>query len=205
TKDFISYVEDRHQPDLFDRSVYSFVEQEKESFMSLANLIGEVLEEKYHLNRKNTWFDELSSRVVRIKLLPDFDLEHLFKHEESLDQTIAKYAISEAEAYIKKYEKSSVQTYQDRVNFLKFLLTQLSIRPTEYIFSQEIINNIGQFSEDPISKEHLMRDITGPLRDADLLISSTSKGYKIPVNTADLYDYVNFSSSMALPMLRRKI
>src|SRR5699024_5385869 len=60
TKDFISYVEDRHQPDLFDRSVYSFVEQEKESFMSLANLIGEVLEEKYHLNRKNTWFDELS-------------------------------------------------------------------------------------------------------------------------------------------------
>src|SRR5690625_6618072 len=48
-----------------------------------------------------------------------------------------------------------------------------------------------------------MQEVTGPLRDAGVLIASTSKGYKIPIKQEDLYDYVKFSSSMALPMLRR--
>lgn len=66
-----------------------------------------------------------------------------------------------------------------------------------------VIENMRAFSNETISRDYLMSDIIGPLRDAGVLIASTSKGYKIPTSTADLTDYVEFGSSMALPILRR--
>jgi len=200
---FVKYIEERQQPDLFNSSAFSFIEQADDELMKLAKLISDVLLDEYTDQKESTFLNELAERVIRIKLLPDFQLDFDLDGDGDLDDIIARYAISEAESYIRQYEKSKVQVNRDRVNFLKFLLTQLSIKPREYVYSQEIIDNIRRFSPDSISKEYLMRDITGPLRDAGLLIASTSKGYKIPVSKSDLLDYVNFSSSMALPMLRR--
>jgi|SRR5690625_3543271 len=202
-KSFIEYIEEQHQPDLFDSSAYSFVENPKDNFMQLAEIIGEVLLEKYEENKQDSWFDELAERVVRLKMLPSFEHKISVDLIDDTDKRIAEYAIEEAEKYIAKHEKSQIQLNKDRVNFLRFLLTQLSIKPTEYVYSQEIIENIERFSKDPISKQYIMQEVTGPLRDAGVLIASTSKGYKIPINQEDLYDYVKFSSSMALPMLRR--
>jgi len=200
---FITYIEERHQPDLFDSSSYSFLGEFDNGFMDLAKLISDVLLEKYASGKESSFLQKLSERVVRIKLLPDFELDLDFEGEDSLDELIARYAIERAEEYVRKFEGSGVQVEQDRVNFLKFLLTQLAIDPKRYVYSDEIIQNMKRFSRDSISKEYLMREVTGPLRDAGLLLASTSKGYKIPVSNSDLLDYVNFSSSMALPMLRR--
>lgn len=200
---FITYIEKRHQPDLFDSSSFGFLEEVDNGFMDLAKLISGVLFEKYASGKESSFLQKLSDRVVRIKLLPDFELDLEFDGKDSLDELIARYAIEQAEDYVRKFDGSQVQVDRDRVNFLKFLLTQLSIDSGRYIYSDEIINNIRRFSQDKISKEYLMREVTGPLRDAGLLLASTSKGYKIPVSKSDLLDYVKFSSSMALPMLRR--
>ena len=42
-----------------------------------------------------------------------------------------------------------------------------------------------------------------PLRDAGVLIASSSKGYKLPANESDLYDFVNHSNAIIEPMLSR--
>src|SRR5690625_3958574 len=72
-KTFIKYVEEQHQPDLVDISAYSFVENPKDNFMTLAQIIGEVIKEKYEENKQDSWFDELSESVVRLKILPSFE------------------------------------------------------------------------------------------------------------------------------------
>src|SRR5690625_2793343 len=174
-KTFIKYVEERHQPDLFDSSAYSFVENPKDNFMTLAQIIGEVIKEKYEENKQDSWFDKLAERVVRLKIFPSFEHKVSVDVIDDTDQMIAEYAIEEAEKYINKHEKSQIQLTRDRVNFLRFLLTQLSIEPTEYVYSQEIIKNIQRFSKDPISKQYIMQEVTGPLRDAGVIIASTSK------------------------------
>src|SRR5690625_5156706 len=42
-KSFIEYIEEQHQPDLFDSSAYSFVEKPKDIFMTLDKIIGDVI------------------------------------------------------------------------------------------------------------------------------------------------------------------
>lgn len=45
--------------------------------------------------------------------------------------------------------------------------------------------------------------VIGKLRDADVIISSNSKGYKIPATKAELYDYVNLEQSIIVPIINR--
>lgn len=202
---FIQFVKENHQPDLFDRSTFSFTDQSKDGFTSLAKIFSEVLIES--LGGEDLFKEEplskLSKKIVRIERLPDFEVDIHVKNVDDIDTIIAEYAIEASKRYIRKYENSQIPVRRDRVNFLRFLLTQLTIQPKGYIYAQEIIDNIQRFSEEQITRDYLMREIIGPLRDAGLLIASTSQGYKIPISKEDLYDYVKFSSSMALPMLRR--
>lgn len=200
---FETYIVDRLEPTLFDSSAITFLDKSDCALMTLARLISEFILSKYEQNavEQDDVLRQLSQHILRIKTFPNIKLNVDINTE--FDEIIAKHAIHEAQYFIQKYKNSKIQVRQDRVNFLKFLLTQLSYRPSEYIYSQEIIQNMITFSPDSISKEYLMRDIIGPLRDTGVLIASTSKGYKIPISSDELIEYVDFSSSMALPILWR--
>ena len=41
------------------------------------------------------------------------------------------------------------------------------------------------------------------LRDAGVLIASSSRGYKLPASLGDLYDFVSHSNTIIAPMLSR--
>ncbi|WP_041734989.1 hypothetical protein [Dyadobacter fermentans] len=41
------------------------------------------------------------------------------------------------------------------------------------------------------------------LRDAGVLIASSSRGYKLPASQGDLYDFVSHSNTIIAPMLSR--
>lgn len=198
-KSFDDYINDRHQPDLFNRSVFSYENRTENRIIQLTNYISNMIFETYEYDQSIS--NKLSSKIIRLEKYPT--LEFRLDVDNELDHLIATQAILAAQSYITYHQKSDEQVNVDRVNFLKFLLTQLSIKPNKYIYSQEIIENMRAFSAETISRDYLMSDIIGPLRDAGVLIASTSKGYKIPTSTADLTDYVEFSSSMALPILRR--
>jgi hypothetical protein len=198
-KSFDDYINDRHQPDLFNRSVFLYENRRENRFIQLTDYISNLIFGTYAYDQ--SILNKLSSKIIRFEKYPT--LEFSFNFDNKLDHLIATQAILAAQSYIKYHQKSEIQVNVDRVNILKFLLTQLSIKPNKYIYSQEIIENLRAFSAETISKDYLMSDIIGPLRDAGVLIASTSKGYKIPTSTKDLADYVEFSSSMALPILRR--
>lgn len=198
-KSFDDYINDRHQPDLFNRSVFLYENKAENQFIQLTDYISNLIFETYEYEQ--SILNKLSSKIIRLEKYPTLDFN--LNLDNRLDDVIATQAILAVQNCIKYHQKSEIQVNLDRMNFLKYLLTQLSIKPNKYIYSQEIIENMKAFSTETISRDYLMSDIIGPLRDAGVLIASTSKGYKIPTSTTDLTDYVEFGSSMALPILRR--
>ena len=45
--------------------------------------------------------------------------------------------------------------------------------------------------------------VIAQLRDAGVLIASSSRGYKLPASESDLYDFVTHSNAIIEPMLSR--
>jgi len=54
-----------------------------------------------------------------------------------------------------------------------------------------------------VSLHYFQTKVIAPLRDAGVLIASSSKGYKLPANESDLYDFINHSNAIIEPMLSR--
>lgn len=198
-KSLTNYINEHRQPDLFNRSEFLYESKTKDSIMQLTNFISNIIFDAYEYDQST--LNKLSSKIIRLEKHPTFEFN--LPIDNQLDEKIATQSILAARNYIKEYQQSEELVILDRINFLKFLLTQLSIRPNKFIYGQEIIDNMKTFSAETISRDYLMSDIIGPLRDRGVLIASTSKGYKIPTSSKDLTDYVEFSSSMALPILRR--
>ncbi len=50
---------------------------------------------------------------------------------------------------------------------------------------------------------YLYRRIIAPLRDAGVILSSCSQGYKIPISVEDITTYINQTHTVVSPMLHR--
>jgi len=53
------------------------------------------------------------------------------------------------------------------------------------------------------SLHYFQTRVIAPLRDAGVIIASSTKGYKIPSCEQDLYDFVNHSNTIIQPLLSR--
>lgn len=56
---------------------------------------------------------------------------------------------------------------------------------------------------DKLSIQSFRNKIIAKLRDNEVIISSSSSGYKIPSTEKELYDFVNHGKSIIMPMLHR--
>jgi len=54
-----------------------------------------------------------------------------------------------------------------------------------------------------VSLHYFQTKVIAQLRDAGVLIASSSRGYKLPASQSDLYDFVNHSNTIIEPMLSR--
>ncbi|GGH48362.1 hypothetical protein GCM10007423_49490 [Dyadobacter endophyticus] len=54
-----------------------------------------------------------------------------------------------------------------------------------------------------ISLHYFQTKVIAQLRDAGVLIASSSRGYKLPASESDLYDFVTHSNAIIEPMLSR--
>ena len=92
----------------------------------------------------------------------------------------------------------------DQVTTLSYLVFHFRhINAVRYISSFEIMQHIKARRSKPVSLHYFQTKVIAPLRDAGVLIASSSKGYKLPASQSDLYDFVNHSNAIIEPMLSR--
>lgn len=116
------------------------------------------------------------------------------------------YALSvrRASDFIADNERAETDEKRVQVAFLKHLLFQVgNVNPSRYIYADEILSIIREYTEREINRNFLYRRVIAPLRDCGVIIASSSHGYKIPISVEDIKTYLNSTHTIVSPMLHR--
>jgi hypothetical protein len=211
-QEFITYVKRKCIPDLFNFSTFGFNNSQSEILLELAEFIAGTIAKgydvKHHSEQYPSFYKLLRNKIITINLWPHDYKHYLYdyhfeKTDSQTDQIIIKQAVNLAYQYIEEHMKSDDEDERVRIDLLKFLLFNLKENPDEYVYTEEILENLNAIRVNKIKQHYFRSNIVSKLRDHGLLIASSNKGYKLPVCLNDLYDFVNLSSLTIHPMIQR--
>ena len=124
--------------------------------------------------------------------------------DENFDQEIAATCYRRAMGFILANENKMEEDVKMQVITLKYLLFRFTNNKLrKFISTHELKSNLASRGFGQIDTLKFRAKVIGKLRDADVIISSNSKGYKIPATKAELYDYVNLEQSIIVPIIGR--
>ena len=211
-QEFSDYVRQKCIPDLFNYSTFGFNNTQSQILLEMAEFIAGTIAKGYDVkhrsNQYQSFYRLLKNKIITINLWPHDYKHYLYdyhyeKTDSATDQIIIKQAVNLAYQYIEEHRKSEEDDERVRIDLLKFLLFNLKENPDEYVYTEEILENLNAIRINKIKQHYFRSNIVSKLRDHGLLIASSNKGYKLPVCLNDLYDFVNLSSLTIYPMIQR--
>ena len=124
--------------------------------------------------------------------------------DENFDPEIAATCYRRAQSFIQRNENNMDEDVKMQIITLKYLLFRFANNKLRrFISTHELKSNLASRGFGQIDTLKFRAKVIGKLRDADVIISSNSKGYKIPATKAELYDYVNLEQSIVVPIINR--
>lgn len=196
----------------FDESDITLVDSKTSVITQLADLIAGSLaynydEQKIPNSDGYNYKSILSSRINRIKEFPE-TLDS-FKVDQSAaasnyDSDIAETCFRKAKKYIEENRSSVDEDIKQRVIVLEYLLFRfMNNSQRRYIPTKELINQLVYSGYENHSTQSFRNRVIAPLRDAEVVISSSKNGYKIPSTEDELRSFMNHGKTIILPMLSR--
>ncbi|SMQ81723.1 Protein of unknown function [Bacillus sp. OV166] len=210
--EFKTYIAEKSVPDLFNYSTFGFNHSKSEIILQLANLIAGTITKGYDQTQYSEHYPLfhkiIKKKIIAINLWPqnykNYLHDYISRNQDSqFDEVIFKQSVNLALQYLEKNKKSEDADEKIRIDLLKFLLFNLRENPNEYVYTQEILDNLNAIRVNKINHHYFRSNIVSKLRDSGLLIASSNKGYKLPVCLTDLYDFVHLSSLTIHPMIQR--
>lgn len=212
-KSFAEYVRKREVPlSFFDESLFRFENSKNSSIIQVADFISGSLAYNYDEWKKKkaegfNYKSFLDSKVLMIAEFPKtFENFNLQRNDlnPQYNVEIADISYRRAVSFLEKYKKSDDLEIKQQVAVLKYLLFRfMNKSPRKYIPTRELINQLCVLGYDKISIQTFRTKIIAKLRDNDVIISSSSSGYKIPSSEEELEDFINHGKTIIFPMLRR--
>jgi|AntRauTorckE6833_2_1112554.scaffolds.fasta_scaffold12826_3 hypothetical protein len=208
---FVKYVKDTQYSNLFGQSDFEFVDSEDSNIVQLADIIGGIISENYDLSYKKKrisgYLSKFENRILLIKEWPlKYDKNYFSPtiSDGQFDRTIAELSLNLANKYLNSHSAKNSQSEADRINCLNYLLIYFKYYDAmKYLYSTEIIEHLDELRDQKIEKRYFNSEVISKLRDSDVLITSSQKGYKLPCTKKDLYEFVDQTGNMVLPMLWR--
>ena len=204
---FITYVESKfHIPDLFNSSSFAISDSKDNDLIQIADFIGGTIAKGYDrvvMSEDYPLFLEiLRRRICRIKEWPQNygSYSYDFNNFCEFDSVIADYGVRAAEKYLMTYQFSRDPDEIDRQTVLRYLLFNfLHVGPDRYIGTGELMALLKH----PVSLQKFRSKIIAKLRDKEVLVVSSDKGYKLPMNQKDMLRFVKHSSNLINPLVER--
>ena len=210
---FANYVRSKEVPlDLFDNSLFSFENSKNNVIIQLADIVSGSLAYNYDVRKKaeagdHNYVSLLSDKILRIKEFPEsFDSFNVSQNELNPDYSpeIADICYRKARHFVEMNRKTDDVEVKQQVAVLNYLLFRFMNRSTrKYIPTSELINQLVFLGYEKMSMQAFRNKIIAKLRDSEVIISSSTGGYKIPSTEKELYDFVNHGKSIIMPMLSR--
>jgi len=212
---FKKYVGENHIPSLFDKSEFAFQNSTKSVLIQLADLIAGSLGHYFDETKKSDETQEilniLQPKIASINYFPPEMRMYKVDSTEAdqmYNSVIAELSVNKARDFIEKKTINS-QVDKDQVNCIRLLLLYFtSYDYKKFILTTEIMKHLSIGRDEPIQEHAFRTKVIAKLRDAGVLVASSSSGdkkggYKLPASTADLHKFVSHGNTMILPMLSR--
>lgn len=211
---FSKYVKERLDVvSLFGEANFCFKNSKKEVLVQLADLIsgtlGYVYDSTKHEEDTPDYFKMLSKKIIRVEPYPKTYESYLVNTSalaQDYDIEIATICFKQAIDFIHKYQDDPDDDRQAQIIVLKYLLFRFMNNDTrKYISTTELRNHLRDTLYNGLDTQAFRGRIIGKLRNEGVIISSSSgkKGYKIPANKAELYEFINHGVRIISPMLER--
>lgn len=210
---FVAYVKSKEIPlDLFDNSLFRFENSKYNVILQLADIISGSLAYHYDERKKldadgYNYISILGDKILRIKVFPEtFETFNVNQndHNPEYNPEIADICYRKAKYFIETNSKTEDVEIKQQIAILNYLLFRfMNNSPRKYIPTKELINQLVYLGYDKMSLQTFRNKIIAKLRDNEVIISSSTGGYKIPSTEKELYDFVNHGKSIIMPMISR--
>lgn len=210
---FAEYVKSKEIPlDLFDNSQFRFENSKYNIILQLADVISGSL--AYHYDERKrldaegyNYISILGDKILRIKVFPEtFETFNVNQndHNPEYNPEIADICYRKAKYFIEINSKTEDVETKQQIAILNYLLFRfMNKSPRKYIPTKELINQLVYLGYEKMSLQTFRNKIIAKLRDNEVIISSSTGGYKIPSTEKELYDFVNHGKSIIMPMISR--
>ena len=210
---FAEYVKSKEIPlDLFDNSQFRFENSKYNVILQLADVISGSLAYHYDERKKldaegYNYISILGDIILRIKVFPEtFETFNVNQndHNPEYNPEIADICYRKAKYFIEINSKTEDVETKQQIAILNYLLFRfMNKSPRKYIPTKELINQLVYLGYEKMSLQTFRNKIIAKLRDNEVIISSSTGGYKIPSTEKELYDFVNHGKSIIMPMISR--
>jgi hypothetical protein len=208
---FIKFVHHNHIPNLFNQSTFGFVNTRSDVIIQAASFLAGTLARCYDdtvvTDQRQDFVQLIQPALITMKFWPDVFAPYVVKinaRELRYSEELSKMSLNLANDFINRKTGNQTPHVVDQLACLSYLVFHFRhINPTRYISSFEIMEHIRVRRGKTVSLHYFQTKVIAPLRDAGVLIASSSRGYKLPASERDLYDFINHSNTIVEPMLAR--
>lgn len=205
---FREYVEARRgQLNFLNQYDFDFVNSKDETLVQLADFIGGSITKRLTNPNSKNYYEMLRGKIATVQQFPN-----TFKpfwgnrkpEDYNYNDAVYSLAVKSARDFISKHGDMEDDESKAQVAALRYLLFYVAnVNPTQYVYSDELINNIQLYVGKKIKKDFLFRRVIAPLRDSGVILASCVHGYKIPISVDDILTYVKQTNSIVGPMMSR--
>lgn len=208
---FKAYIEKQLSPSLFANRTFAFAKSCDDPLLQVPDIVSGTLARSFDPAKSSPRAAEfqklVTERSVGINVWPPRRLPKpqatLGDEKQNYDDLICSHCFQLAETFL---EKKMVDDEEARiqVGILQFLLFYAQfVDRTAFISTPKIIRYLRDDLGIEMNEYRLRVSGIAPLRDADVIVASSTKGYKIPVCASDLTKFVEHTNTIVPPMLAR--
>ena len=196
----------RPEMNLFNEYDFDYVDSKHSPLVQIADVIAGSITQQLLDNSAPNALKIFQGKIRGIVNFPNTFTPFFasVSTDSRFDNTIYSIGIRSALNFIDSHKNSKDDEIRLQILFLRhlvFVVNNESIN--KFVSSRELITILSDLSESHISRDYLYRKIIAPLRDAEVIISSSSQGYKIPTCVDDIFSYINQTNGVVGPMLSR--
>lgn len=211
-KGFVDYVDERIPRTLFSRASFSFSNSRDEVLLQVADMVAgtlaRALEPAKRSDAANEFIALIAKREAGYDIWPPLAVSPAEAFLDGLgvapnDESVRRHCLRQAALFLQQNADSNSEDRRLQVAVLELLTENLQFgREKKYLATGRIIGQLTTQTGLQLT-ERKLRAAVSQLRDAGVIIANSSKGYKLPVNEADVAHFASHTNSIVPAMLAR--
>lgn len=202
-------------PSLFSTQTFKFAKSSDYILLQVADMISGSLARCIDPNKTSPRHQEILGLIAKNsvgidiwppRLTPEPEATLDISQPDYLNLYIRRHCIRQARVFLDQMQNKSADDENIRVQIetLKYLLFHAQfVSDKAFVPTKRILDYLSANFGLDVTQYQLRSNVISKLRDANVIIANSPKGYKIPVNESDIACFVGHAKSIILPMLDR--